>query len=133
MSEPSPGWRSLFPYDPYPQQIDFMNDAETTLGSGGTLITEACNGFGKTVSALSALLPLGKPITYATRTHDQVRQVLAEVERINTHANATYSAVNLASRDHLCLNPDCKGIPSREAQELCGVLRKRIGAPTDPN
>jgi len=129
MPEPSTGWRSLFPYTPYPQQVDFMNDAEATLGSGGTLIAEACNGFGKTVSALSALLPLGKPIVYATRTHDQVRQVLAEVERINTHADASYSAVNLASRDHLCLNPDCRGLPSREAQELCGVLRKEERCP----
>ena len=129
MPEPSEAWRSLFPYTPYPQQVDFMNDAEATLGSGGTLIAEACNGFGKTVSALSALLPLGKPIVYATRTHDQVRQVLAEVERINTHADASYSAVNLASRDHLCLNPDCRGLPSREAQELCGVLRKEERCP----
>ena len=129
MPEPSEAWRSLFPYTPYPQQVDFMNDAEAILGSGGTLIAEACNGFGKTVSALSALLPLGKPIVYATRTHDQVRQVLAEVERINTHADASYSAVNLASRDHLCLNPDCRGLPSREAQELCGVLRKEERCP----
>jgi Rad3-related DNA helicase len=129
MPEPSTGWRSLFPYNPYPQQVDFMTDTESTLGSGDTLIAEACNGFGKTVSALSALLPLGKPITYATRTHDQVRQVLAEVERINAHADAQYSAVNLASRDHLCLNHDCHGLPSREAQELCGVLRKEERCP----
>ncbi len=129
MPEPSEDWRSLFPYEPYPPQVNFMNDAEETLGAGGTLIAEACNGFGKTVSALSALLPLDKPIVYATRTHDQVRQVLAEVEKINAHANASYTAVNLASRDHLCLNPDCRGIPSREAQELCGVLRKEERCP----
>jgi Rad3-related DNA helicase len=129
MPELSEGWRSLFPYEPYPQQVDFMKDVEGTLGTGGTLVAEACNGFGKTVSALSALLTIGKPITYATRTHDQVRQVLAEVEKINTHANASYTAVNLASRDHLCLNLDCKGLPSREAQELCGVLRKEERCP----
>jgi Rad3-related DNA helicase len=129
MPEPSEGWRSIFPYDPYPQQVDFMNDIEGTLGSGGTLVAEACNGFGKTVSALSALLTLDKPITYATRTHDQVRQVLAEVDKINTHAETSYTSVNLASRDHLCLNPDCRGLPSREAQELCGVLRKEERCP----
>lgn len=130
MPEPSGGeWRSLFPYEPYPQQVAFMDDVERTLGSGGVLVAEACNGFGKTVSALSALLPLGKPIVYATRTHDQVRQVLAELERINQHAGTAYTAVNLASRDHLCLNPDCRGLPSREAQELCGVLRKEERCP----
>ena len=129
MPEPSGGWSSLFPYDPYPQQVDFMNDVVSILGAGGTLIAEACNGFGKTVSALSALIPLGNPIVYATRTHDQVRQVLAEVERINAHSGASYTAVNLASRDHLCLNTDCRGLPSREAQELCGVLRKEERCP----
>ena len=129
MPEPSEGWSSLFPYDPYPQQVDFMNDVEGVLGTGGTLVAEACNGFGKTVSALSALIPLEKPIVYATRTHDQVRQVLAEVERINEHSGASYTAVNLASRDHLCLNNDCRGLPSREAQELCGVLRKEEKCP----
>ena len=129
MLEPNGDWRSLFPYTPYPQQVDFMNDIETTLGGGGILVAEACNGFGKTVSALSALLPLEKPIIYATRTHVQVRQVLAEVEKINTYAGVTYTAVNLASRDHLCLNPDCRGLPSREAQELCGVLRKENRCP----
>jgi Rad3-related DNA helicase len=129
MPEPREGWSSLFPYDPYPQQVDFMNDVVSILGAGGTLIAEACNGFGKTVSVLSALFPLGNPIVYATRTHDQVRQVLAEVERINVHSGASYTAVNLASRDHLCLNTDCRGLPSREAQELCGVLRKEEKCP----
>ena len=122
-------WRRLFPFDPYPQQVNFMEDVWETLRYGGVLLAEACNGFGKTASALSALLPLGKPIVYATRTHDQVRQVLAEVERINQHSDAAYTAVNLASRDHLCLNPDCRGLPSREAQELCGVLRKEERCP----
>jgi Rad3-related DNA helicase len=122
-------WRRLFPYNPYPQQVAFMDDVESVLRSGRVLIAEACNGFGKTVSVLSALLPLGKQIIYATRTHDQVRQVLAEVDKINNHAGASYTAVNLASRDHLCLNTDCKGLPSREAQELCGVLRKDENCP----
>src|SRR5512139_4243802 len=91
MPESSPGWRGLFPYNAYPQQVDFMNDVEQTLSSGGILIAEACNGFGKTVSTLSALFPIGKPITYATRTHEQVRQVLAEVEKINAHTDTPYS------------------------------------------
>ena len=106
-----------------------MNDVETVVGDGRILLAEACNGFGKTISALSALLPMGRQITYATRTHDQVRQVLQEVEHINSHSEAEYSAVNLASRDHLCLNADCRGLPSREAQELCGVLRKEDTCP----
>ena len=118
------GWRTLFPYEPYPQQVDFMGDVERIVGRGGILVAEACNGFGKTVSALSVLLGLGRQIVYTTRTHDQVRQVLQEVERINRHAGAGFTAVNLASREFLCLNPDCRGAQGREAQEICNALRK---------
>jgi Rad3-related DNA helicase len=106
-----------------------MDDVARVVGSGGILIAEACNGFGKTVSALSSLVDTGKPLIYATRTHDQVRQILAEVERINSHSGANYTAVNLASRDHLCLNPDCRSLPSRDATELCGMLRKSDECP----
>ena len=63
------GWRALFPYEPYPQQVEFMDDVEGIVGRGGVLLAEACNGFGKTASALSALLPSERPIVYATRTH----------------------------------------------------------------
>ncbi|MBM3292709.1 hypothetical protein FJY84_08540, partial [Candidatus Bathyarchaeota archaeon] len=118
------GWKRLFPYEPYPEQIRFMNDVEKTVHSSSILIAEACNGFGKTVSALSSLLSCGKPVIYATRTHDQVRQVLSEVDRINSYSKENFTAVNLASREHLCLNQDCKGIPSRDAQEMCQMLRK---------
>jgi Rad3-related DNA helicase len=64
----------LFPYDPYPQQLDFMKDAKDVLGTGGVLVAEACNGYGKTACAFASILPLGRRIVYATRTHEQVRQ-----------------------------------------------------------
>ena len=117
-------WEQLFPYDPYPQQVEFMHDVEDIVGGRRVLIAEACNGFGKTISCLSCLLPLGKQIVYATRTHEQVRQVLLELENVNKKSGSSFSAVNLASRDFLCLNADCRDLPSNEAQELCHALRK---------
>jgi len=122
-------WVHLFPYEPYPQQVEFMDDVVSIVGRGKVLVAEACNGFGKTVSALSCLLPLGRRIIYATRTHEQVRQVLLEMEKINEKAGEGYTAVNLASRDHLCVNPECRGLPANESQELCGVLRKSGDCP----
>lgn len=122
-------WTRLFPYEPYPQQVEFIEDVVSTVGRGKVLIAEACNGFGKTVSALSCLLPLGRRIIYATRTHEQVRQVLLEMEKINEKVGEGYTAVNLASRDHLCVNPECRGLPANESQELCGVLRKSGDCP----
>ncbi len=117
------GWRRLFPYEPYPQQVGFIEDVESVVGGGGVLIAEACTGFGKTVSSLSCLLEMGRSMVYATRTHEQVRQVLHEIEAINRKSGASFTAVNLASRGHLCINPECRELPRREAQELCRALR----------
>ena len=128
-SDGGEGWRELFPYDPHPPQVEFMGDVERIVGGGGTLIAEACNGFGKTASALSALLPSGRPIVYATRTHEQVRQVLSEVSEINEGSGRRFKAVNLASRRHLCINPECRELPLREAQELCRSLREEGDCP----
>ncbi len=117
-------WRKLFPYEPYPPQVEFIKDIQETVINGGVLIAEACNGFGKTISSLSCLLPSGKKIVYATRTHEQVRQVLIELETINSRTSKKYKAVNLASRNFLCINQECRELPSNEANEHCHTLRK---------
>jgi Rad3-related DNA helicase len=122
-------WRRLFPYEPYPPQVEFIMDIQETAGRGGVLVAEACNGFGKTVSVLSCLLSMGKRVIYGTRTHEQVRQVLLELGKINEKSGESYTAVNLASRDHLCLNPECRDLPRNEAQEKCNALRKNDECP----
>jgi regulator of telomere elongation helicase 1 len=114
----------LFPYEPYPQQLAFINDVMDVVGSGGVLVAEACNGFGKTICALASLLSMNRKIIYATRTHEQVRQVLLEVESINRGSGRKFSAVNLASRQHLCLNEKCKNLSSLDAMESCRILRE---------
>ena len=119
----------LFPYTPYPEQLKFMKDAESVLHEGGVLIVEACNGFGKTACALSSALSTGRKIIYATRTHEQVRQVLHEIQQINRKAGTEFSAVALASRQNLCLNDACKRLPLSEAIEACRVLRKTHRCP----
>jgi Rad3-related DNA helicase len=118
------GFAALFPYSPYPQQLEFMQDTERILATRGVLVAEACNGFGKTACSLSVALSLGRKVVYATRTHEQVKQVLHEVERINLKAGTAFSAVNLASRQNLCLNVNCRRLPPLEAVEACNVLRK---------
>jgi len=123
------GWRRLFPYEPYPPQVGFIRDIQETAGRGGVLVAEACNGFGKTVSVLSCLIAMGKKVIYGTRTHEQVRQVLLELEKINEKSGESYTAVNLASREHLCVNPECRDLPRNEAQERCNVLRKNDECP----
>ena len=129
LSRPQKGFLRLFPYEPYPQQLKFMKDAETVLDKGGVLVAEACNGFGKTVCALASALATGRRIIYATRTHEQVRQVLREIEQINKKAGTDFSAVALASRQNLCLNQICRRLPQTEAVEACRVLRNSRRCP----
>jgi DNA excision repair protein ERCC-2 len=120
---------SLFPYKPYAQQLAFMRDIKQIVGNQGILIAEACNGFGKTVSALASLLSIGYKMVYVTRTHEQVRQVLLEVESINQNTESTFSAVNLASRRHLCLNEKCRNLSALDASEACRLLKEAKQCP----
>ena len=115
---------SLFPYNPYPQQLEFMKDIKNVVGSQGVLVAEACNGFGKTMCALASILAMNRRIVYATRTHEQVRQVMLELECINQSLGKTFSAVNLASRKHLCLNEKCKTLSAIDALEACRLLKE---------
>lgn len=112
-----------------------MRDVTRNLSQRGVFVAEACNGFGKTVCALSSCLTLGRKIVYATRTHEQVRQVLREVEQINKKSGMDFSAVALASRQNLCLNEICKKLPTHDAVEVCRVLRnsKRCPYNSKPN
>ncbi len=112
----------IFPYTPYPPQRAFMRDICAVVGDGGILVAEACNGFGKTVCVLASLLPMKRRIIYATRTHEQVRQVLWEVEAINRGTRESFSAVHLASRLHLCLHERCQGLSALDAAEACRLL-----------
>ncbi|MCJ7761349.1 hypothetical protein MUP59_09455, partial [Candidatus Bathyarchaeota archaeon] len=114
----------LFPYNPYPQQLDFMRDVKNIIGNRGTLVAEACNGFGKTACTISTILSMKEKIVYTTRTHEQAQQVLLEVERINKISEEKFNAVNLASRQHLCLNEKCRGLGAMEASEVCQLLQK---------
>jgi Rad3-related DNA helicase len=119
----------LFPYTPYPQQLEFMSDVKNVIGNRGILVAEACNGFGKTACALASILPMGRKILYATRTHEQVRQVLMEMENINRSSGELFSAVNLASRQHLCLNEKCRSLSAMDAQEACRLLKESDQCP----
>jgi len=121
--------KSIFPYKPYPQQLEFMNDIVDAIDKHQVLIAEACSGFGKTICALSSILGLEKNIIYATRTHEQVRQVLHEVEVINSKNERSFSAVSLASRRHLCIDDRCRSLPPIESVEACRILRESHKCP----
>ncbi len=115
---------TLFPYQPYPQQIEFIEDAAEVLRGGGTILAEAYNGFGKTSCSLAAVLSLERKVVYATRTHEQVKQVMNELKRINDKSGLQFTGVSLASRQHLCMNEKCYRLSSFEGRETCRLLRR---------
>jgi len=121
--------KAYFPYEAYPQQNAFMRDIREIVCRGGVLIAEACNGFGKTICSLSATLPAGRGIVYATRTHEQALQVIREIQRGNASTGPKYTAVQLASRTNLCLNETCRQLQSSDQVEVCRVLREKNRCP----
>ena len=78
---------SFFPYEKYrTNQEEFIQFVQTSLIQKKNPIVEAATGFGKTISVLSAALPIaekfGKKIVYCCRTHKQMDRVMEELMEI---------------------------------------------------
>ena len=82
---------SFFPYDKYrTNQEEFIQFVQASLIHRKNPIVEAATGFGKTISVLSAVLPVaekfGKKIVYCCRTHKQMDRVMEELMEIGKKA-----------------------------------------------
>ena len=78
---------SFFPYDNFrTNQEEFIQFVQTSLIQKKNPIVEAATGFGKTISVLSATLPIaekfGKKIVYCCRTHKQMDRVMEELMEV---------------------------------------------------
>jgi len=70
-----------FPYDSVrPHQDEFINTVYNAVSSRRSVLIEGSNGLGKTISALSAVLPIAiekkLKILYVARTHRQHDRVI---------------------------------------------------------
>ncbi|TFF86256.1 MAG: hypothetical protein EU551_02030 [Promethearchaeota archaeon] len=123
--------RNFFPYPKTrPGQSILINEINNTLESrGNNLLIEAANGIGKTITTLSALLPIIKKnnllLIYATRTHTQIDRVIEELERINNMGQVNVVGLTLKGRTEMCLNEEVNRGSITEISELCGQLRKK--------
>jgi regulator of telomere elongation helicase 1 len=105
-----------FPHAPYGVQLVFMDHLVRALEAGGNALLESPTGTGKTLALLCGALawqqrhPAHK-IVYASRTHAQLAQVLAELRR-SGYRPAT---AMLGARDQLCGRPDVRGLGSSGA------------------
>ncbi|NVM03501.1 MAG: hypothetical protein HWN67_14325 [Candidatus Helarchaeota archaeon] len=113
--------KSIFPYDPYPPQTEYMKDVFSIIENNKIGLLEAPSGFGKTSALLTAALS-GFPYQtyYYSRTHAQMKQVAQELDRINKKSGNSFSCVVRGSRNQLCLDNDLKKIRDyRVIAEIC--------------
>ncbi|MHA1310604.1 MAG: ATP-dependent DNA helicase [Candidatus Helarchaeota archaeon] len=125
--------RKFFPYNSLrPGQGLLMNEIYDHLKLPHKFILiEAANGSGKTITTLSAIIPIIKQnnltMIYATRTHTQMDRVIAELEEINKKGSDqgyVVRGLTLKGKTEMCLNEEVRRGTIMEITDLCSQLRK---------
>ncbi|MFX1377501.1 MAG: helicase C-terminal domain-containing protein [Promethearchaeota archaeon] len=127
---------SFFPYDKFREnQEKIIKQIEESSRSKKLILLLAPNGTGKTIIALSSLLPLAfeknLKIVYMCRTHSQNRRVIKELIKISNKiakedVNFKLNALSIRGRNEMCLNTTLLSLKlnPREAMSVCSDLRK---------
>src|SRR5271157_2666680 len=121
----------FFPYPEYrDHQEELINDIFTCLGNGGHLIVNAPNGFGKTITCLSAVLPIAlnnnKKIIYCNRTHTQTDQIIREMQKIRNSCGKRIVVIALKGKVNLCSLRLIEGeeLDAKSLNKVCQDLRE---------
>lgn len=120
---------NYFPYkSPRPGQLSLMKAIQENVAIGNHLCVEAANGFGKTIAALSGVLPILEKkhygIIYIARTHKQLDRVMQELRLISD--SSRFTGVVLRGRASSCLNPLVQkyAASARIAMFICFQLKR---------
>src|SRR5512140_579435 len=123
-----------FPYDSVrPHQDEFITTVYNAVAGRRSVLIEGSNGLGKTISALSACLPIAMErnlkILYVARTHRQHDRVIEELREIYKHHPIT--GVSIRGRNEMCLNVFAsKGaFDSKSLMEVCELLKSKGRCP----
>ncbi|NHI92003.1 MAG: DEAD/DEAH box helicase [Candidatus Lokiarchaeota archaeon] len=116
-----------------PGQDELIKEIYYSVSAKKNVIIEAPNGIGKTVSALSSIIPYLKGtkkdrvLIYCTRTHSQMDQVLQELKRIQATKSVQIRGLSFKGRKNMCINQLVidKAGSSREFVDLCNLLRSK--------
>ncbi|MCL5876498.1 MAG: DEAD/DEAH box helicase family protein [Candidatus Bathyarchaeota archaeon] len=119
-----------FPYtSARPHQDEFIATVNQAVNDRKSVLIEGSNGLGKTISALSACLPVAMKknlkILYVARTHRQHDRVIDELRMIYKQRPVT--GVSIRGRNEMCLNVfAAKGaFDSKSLMEVCELLKAK--------
>jgi DNA excision repair protein ERCC-2 len=123
-----------FPYASVrPHQDQFINTIYTAVRNQQSVLIEGSNGLGKTISALSACLPVAIEkklrILYVARTHRQHDRVIEELRAV--YKRHPVAGISIRGRNEMCLNAfAAKGaFDSKSLMEVCELLKAKGRCP----
>jgi DNA excision repair protein ERCC-2 len=116
-----------------PHQDEFVSTVYNAVHERRSVLIEGSNGLGKTISALSACVPVAVEknlkILYVARTHRQHDRVIEELRAIyNKHR---ISGVSIRGRNEMCLNVFAQrgAFDSKSLMEVCELLKAKGRCP----
>jgi DNA excision repair protein ERCC-2 len=124
-------------YFPYisvrPHQDEFISTVYNAVHERRSVLIEGSNGLGKTISALSACIPVAMEkdlkILYVARTHRQHDRVIEELKAI--HRKQPVVGVSIRGRNEMCINAFATGgaFDSKSMMEVCELLKTKGRCP----
>jgi DNA excision repair protein ERCC-2 len=124
----------FFPYDTVrPHQDEFINTVYNSVANRRSILIEGSNGLGKTISALSAVLPVAiekkLKILYVARTHRQHDRVIEELRMV--FRKHQISGLSIRGRNEMCLNVFAArgAFDSKSLMEVCELLKAKSRCP----
>lgn len=125
---------AYFPYKSVrPHQDDFISTVYNAVDNKRSVLIEGSNGLGKTISSLSACLPVAikknLKILYVARTHRQHDRVIEELRAV--YKRHPVSGVSIRGRNEMCLNAFAAdgGFDSKSMMEVCELLKAKGRCP----
>jgi DNA excision repair protein ERCC-2 len=123
-----------FPYSSVrPHQDQFISTVYNAVASRRSVLIEGSNGLGKTISALSACLPVAiekkLKILYVARTHRQHDRVIEELRAV--FRKHQVSGLSIRGRNEMCLNVFAArgAFDSKSLMEVCELLKAKSRCP----
>jgi len=117
-----------FPYaSARPNQDQFIKTVFDAVEKRRSVLIEGSNGLGKTISAISSVLPTAVEkdlkILYVARTHRQHDRVIEELRRV--YKKHHVSGISIRGRNQMCLNSFAakNAYDAKSLMEACELLK----------